>query len=695
MSRSSCLSACCLAPAALTRYDSDMNPRVLLMALGFVLGVAGVNGADALVRRTSFEIGDSWGGTAISGSVESDTNDAYHKYDGVVGLDLWGNGHAGVLEMAPTATSPGTLYEMRAYLKQPGEPYLHDEEFFLTAIDGASSNVLAKTDPLLASEHPHWRVSTLRFRAGSASVRLRIGNCTSPEISKPGAGPMLDIVELWAIDETGPAFTDNSTDEVLPPITKPNVVLFTHGWLTTAADFNSPTSQWGRLRAALEARVAELPEAERTDWQVVGVCWSKHNGSTDSILPYISATFYPQFAANNARILGEKLGAVLRRAPGLRKVHFIAHSAGAWMIDTASRWPTPGAEKQLTFLDAYSPPAAMWYSKSFGFSADWSEHFYDTRQDPFGWTKQPFGGCLNVDVTEADNIPGDAHGLPLEWYVRTIEQIPSAPALGFAYSLLRGNRYSFPAAIGTNSFSRGEVTNLTAVALGESPFAGYHFGALSTWDGSQFHVDGTTVFDGTGSVDCTSPSSTFRVGLRITGASNHLVIPVAAYSEGDLLVEIDGILAALQHVQNGFSGNLEFSLVPSRVTGSRSLAIRFVAAPAAVGEVGAADPVVARIGLPLIGVMDADSDGDGQSDSAEGEAGTDPFDPADLLKCTLASPISLEVQTVSGRSYSIESSTDLMTWTKTAEILNSSGGVQSVTLPASSNAKLFHRARLR
>jgi len=92
-----------------------------------------------------------------------------------------------------------------------------------------------------------------------------------------------------------------------------------------------------------------------------------------------------------------------------------------------------------------------------------------------------------------------------------------------------------------------------------------------------------------------------------------------------------------------------------------------------------------------------DRDGDGQSDAAEYLAGTSPRDPADLLKVatfTLSTGLPrLTFETVGGRSYSVESSSDLQTWAPVEVGLPASPSPTIWVVPDNGRERRFFRIR--
>jgi hypothetical protein len=109
----------------------------------------------------------------------------------------------------------------------------------------------------------------------------------------------------------------------------------------------------------------------------------------------------------NAISLGEKLADILKRK-NYQHIHFIAHSAGANLIDYATRglWNFVRREQRPvltiheTFLDAYDPQKDL---SLYGEWADWADNYVDTRDvinpDYFDGTKLFLDEAYNIDIT--------------------------------------------------------------------------------------------------------------------------------------------------------------------------------------------------------------------------------------------------------------------------------------------------------
>jgi hypothetical protein len=143
------------------------------------------------------------------------------------------------------------------------------------------------------------------------------------------------------------------------------------------------------------------------NWQVYGYKWVNN-----------SWTYSPSDALNNAKKEGQHLGSSIV-AQGWTHVHFIAHSAGAALIQTATdviKNPSasPGTEVHETFLD---PFVGFDYAGVFtyGRGANWADQYFtrDKTTEIGGlftigqYTESPVFHAYNVDVTPLDPNKGN------------------------------------------------------------------------------------------------------------------------------------------------------------------------------------------------------------------------------------------------------------------------------------------------
>lgn len=190
--------------------------------------------------------------------------------------------------------------------------------------------------------------------------------------------------------------------DVKIPSSANKAVIVTHGWIDKAA------SDWP-AEIAKEIR----KKIDPNEWFCGFFDW--RGGA---------AVPNPVDAAKYGRdIAGPRLAkALLELNPKLEHVHLIAHSAGCWTINSASKIIAEKTDAQihLTFLDAYVPP--FWdegeLGKSKGDNLILAEHYY-TKDITLGCTQKNLSAAHNVDITQIDPIFAE-HKFPYRWYLATI-----------------------------------------------------------------------------------------------------------------------------------------------------------------------------------------------------------------------------------------------------------------------------------
>ena len=270
----------------------------------------------------------------------------------------------------------------------------------------------------------HWYTRFMHYSGTSAG--LPAGN----------ANLNLYDVSVSSMHTQGPPTPQPRSDPTpLPPTTKPNLVLYTHGILTSSDDFNNPDKTWQQLGNSLSA------EVDSATWEVQGYYWGYQ--------------LTPGAGLDNAVTEGLKLGSQIAKA-GYDHVHLIAHSAGANLIATAAqviRAKSPNTVIQTTYLDPYAPLSTQ--VDFYGKYSDWSDNYF-AHDFPTGYfTERLLPNAHNVDVTFLDPDLGIApsgmawssHGWPVEFYMDTANYPNWQPNYGFARSLEGGGwstRSSYP-----------------------------------------------------------------------------------------------------------------------------------------------------------------------------------------------------------------------------------------------------------
>ncbi|HEX6095648.1 MAG TPA: S8 family serine peptidase [Thermoanaerobaculia bacterium] len=204
-------------------------------------------------------------------------------------------------------------------------------------------------------------------------------------------------------------------------------------------------------------------------WDVWVVDWRDDAAPFDRLTPQT-----PIDVLAKAVIIGERLASRLTTR-NYEHVHFIAHSAGSALIQSATtrlKRTVPGVKIHDTFLDAFDPVPVSRY----GSKADWADNYVDTRSliglVGNDGTKLFLSHAFNVDVTSPDN---DAcgmtcrHNRPYRFYGKSIndsfadlpaDRIHGVGGTGFDLSIEKGKTLSWL----QTSYPR----NLTCTMAGET-----------------------------------------------------------------------------------------------------------------------------------------------------------------------------------------------------------------------------------
>lgn len=259
-----------------------------------------------------------------------------------------------------------------------------------------------------------------------------------------------------------------------------NLVLITHGWQLYPSQ---PDVSF--LSTMSNDIVQYLGNSGVIDWQVYGYNWLPNAWKV-----------YPNAALINAKQEGINLGNSLA-SQGWKNIHFIAHSAGANLIQTAMeivKARSPNTIIQCTFLDPYVGTDYAG-TTTYGQGADWSDR-YSCHHDIDGlegkYTDVPLYSSYNVDVTaldpdlaNSDLISGFAelalcsvlearHGWPIEFYENSITGNITSGYDGFGF-LLSNEAGGWP-----NAPAQYPVGNVSSVTnLGTAPQSCTLLGALA------------------------------------------------------------------------------------------------------------------------------------------------------------------------------------------------------------------------
>lgn len=226
-------------------------------------------------------------------------------------------------------------------------------------------------------------------------------------------------------------------DKLCPDTTLENLVIVTHGWKDDA------DSEWlDSIVDGIKNNVNQANnegETQFADWEVCKYDWGEDSLNFFTTDPFSFAKDSANLAWANAYSHGMKLGEKLAEMDH-KNIHFIAHSAGSNLIQTAIETLTTIKRKNdedlpvihSTYLDAYAP-----YDREYvyGNLSDFSDHYvvvdgYVLDTDFY------LNNSYNIDVSlfePSDNNPfTGGHGYPVQWY---IDSITAGTKYGYGFSL--------------------------------------------------------------------------------------------------------------------------------------------------------------------------------------------------------------------------------------------------------------------
>jgi Bacterial Ig domain/Divergent InlB B-repeat domain/Putative binding domain, N-terminal len=166
---------------------------------------------------------------------------------------------------------------------------------------------------------------------------------------------LANVGRVFGFVEGTPVLRDEITGRELTEGTR-NLVICIHGWNPTGSANKYSDAEWDWLIYNMKQA---LPGNSSDPWSLLLYHWEAD--ANTGFVDWLQVGYYWQATANaatcgaNGWAHGISLGA--RLPPSLRKVHIIAHSAGAWCAyQTASALlANPYTVVQITLLDPYVP----------------------------------------------------------------------------------------------------------------------------------------------------------------------------------------------------------------------------------------------------------------------------------------------------------------------------------------------------
>ncbi|MDO8590680.1 MAG: SUMF1/EgtB/PvdO family nonheme iron enzyme [bacterium] len=481
---------------------------------------------------------------------------------------------------------------------------------------------------------------------------------------------------------------------------KDSLVVVTHGWIPKEDGQTSPPDPtWvDDMANAISNNVIVVKGLK--NWQVETYKWTKKAwlNKVDALVK--------EFVLKNAEEEGGNLGDRIGNQ-GWSHVHLIAHSAGAAVIQAATlniKSKNINTVVHTTFLDPY---VGFRYGgrEKYGLVANWADNYfaYDTEtfDDIVGKTQGSLDHTYNVDVTFLDTLwekiqvtsstsSGDVsqtcyqkattHSWPYQFYTNTILPNVQFGAEGFGFPLSKeGGNWNFA----TNQYKVGKntlkvlgsdelscVPNPSANSLNmELP---QDFSKLPNAS-IIINSPGNVIINGIDFILKTASPAWLLATIPITNKVNLVSFEAqftsATGSEGLLSVywETNVIGSIDERVISKGLRQYTFPLPETAEKGTRTFGFRLDAFSAIQSSV-----TVTNVALGFVGIRE-------------------PF----LLSFTGVSNNGLPVLQLTGPAgfnYRVESSTNLVSWSTIAILVNTNGVVRFVDSTSTNATARFYRA---
>jgi probable HAF family extracellular repeat protein len=219
-----------------------------------------------------------------------------------------------------------------------------------------------------------------------------------------------------------------------------SLIVVTHGWINPGwPSYENPQVTIDSVNSMSNSIQQYLIANNLLNkWKVYGYMWQD-----EASLTLLQGG--PSRAIHNAHQQGNIVGESIVQ-DGWKHVHFIGHSAGAGLIQSATEeikatsTLSPPVVIHETFLDAYDG-AALEFVSEYGYKADWADSYFSRDLETGEATQQPLLWAYNADVTTLDpnasqeKVPGfvsggdlnspcykteSTHGWPIDFYDNTI-----------------------------------------------------------------------------------------------------------------------------------------------------------------------------------------------------------------------------------------------------------------------------------